>query len=108
MAKESQEGLTVKKEEDFTEWFTQLMIKAELADYSKVSGCIVYRPLSYAIWEKIVEETNKEFKKLGIKNAYFPLFIPESLFEKEGEFVEGFAPEVAWVTYGGNTKLEND
>jgi len=105
MAKESQEGLTIKKEDDFTEWFTQLMIKAELAEYSKVSGCIVYRPLAYAIWEKIKEETDKEFKKLGIKNAYFPLFIPESLFDKEGEFVQGFAPEVAWVTYGGKTKL---
>lgn len=101
----SKEGLTVKKEDDFTEWFTQLMIKAELADYTKVSGCIVYRPLSYALWEKIVDETDKEFKKIEIKNAYFPLFIPESLFAKEGDFVKGFAPEVAWVTHGGNTKL---
>jgi prolyl-tRNA synthetase len=103
--KKSEQGLTIKKEEDFTEWFTQLMIKAEFADYSKVSGCIVYRPLSYEIWEKIVSETDKEFKKLNIKNAYFPLFIPESLFSKESEFVKGFAPEVAWVTHGGNTKL---
>ncbi len=103
--KKSQEGLTVKKEENFSEWFTQLMIKAEFADYSKVSGCMVYRPLSYAIWEKIVEQTNKEFKKIGIQNTYFPLFIPESLFSKEKEFVEGFAPEVAWVTHGGKTKL---
>jgi prolyl-tRNA synthetase len=102
---ESQEGLTIKKEENFTEWFTQLMIKAEFADYSKVSGCIVYRPLAYSIWEKIKEETDKEFKKIGVQNTYFPLFIPESLFSKEKDFVEGFAPEVAWVTHGGNTKL---
>lgn len=105
MAKETQEGLTVKKEENFTEWFTQLMLKAEVADYSSVSGCIVYRPLGFALWEKIKEETDKEFKKLGIKNTYFPLFIPESAFAKETDFVKGFAPEVAWVTHGGNTKL---
>jgi prolyl-tRNA synthetase len=105
MVKETQEGLSVKKEDNFTEWFTQLMIKAELADYSKVSGCIVYRPAAYAIWEKLVKEVDKEFKKLGVKNAYFPLFIPESLFKKESDFVEGFAPEVAWVTHGGNTEL---
>lgn len=105
MAKETQEGLTVKKEENFTEWFTQLMLKAEVADYSSVSGCIVYRPLGYALWEKIKEETDKEFKKLGMKNTYFPLFIPESSFAKESDFVKGFAPEVAWVTHGGNTKL---
>jgi prolyl-tRNA synthetase len=105
MAKQTQEGLTVKKEDNFTEWFTQLMLKAEVADYSSVSGCIVYRPLGYALWEKIKEECDKEFKKLGMKNTYFPLFIPESSFEKEGDFVEGFAPEVAWVTHGGKTKL---
>ncbi len=103
--KQNSEGLTAKKEENFTEWFTQLIIKAELADYSSVSGCIVYRPGSYALWEKIKQETDKEFKKLGIKNTYFPLFIPESLFDKESEFVKGFSPEVAWVTHGGNTKL---
>ena len=101
----SKEGLTVKKEEDFSEWFTQLMIKAEFADYSKVSGAIVYRPLSYSLWEKIKEETDKEFKKIGVQNSYFPLFIPESLFGKEKTFVKNFAPEVAWVTHGGNTKL---
>jgi len=101
----NQEGINAKKEDDFTEWFTQLMLKAELADYTKVSGCIVYRPLAYALWEKIVQETDKEFKKLKIQNTYFPMFIPESLFQKEGDFVKGFAPEVAWVTHGGNTKL---
>ena len=101
----SKEGLTTKKEEDFTDWFTQLMIKAEFADYSKVSGAIVYRPLSYSLWEKIKEETDKEFKKLGVQNTSFPLFIPESLFGKEKEFVKDFAPQVAWVTHAGNTKL---
>lgn len=105
MKKKSKEGITIRKEDNFTEWFTQLMIKAQLADYSAVSGCIVMRPASYVLWEKIVSEIDKNFKKIGIKNAYFPLFIPESLFAKEEEFVEGFAPEVAWVTYGGNTKL---
>ncbi len=105
MSKETQEGLTVRKEDNFTEWFTQLMLKAEVADYSSVSGAIVYRPMGFALWEKIKEEVDKEFKKLGVKNTYFPLFIPESAFAKEKEFVKGFAPEVAWVTHGGNTKL---
>jgi prolyl-tRNA synthetase len=105
MAKKSQEGLTVKKKDDFTEWFTQLMIKSELADYSSVSGCIIFRPASYMIWEKVREACDIEFKKIGIQNCYFPLFIPEKSFEKEAEHVEGFTPEVAWVTQAGNTKL---
>lgn len=103
--KHSQEGLTIKKEENFTEWFTQLMIKAELADYSSVSGCIIFRPASYSIWEKIKTACDEEFSKIGIKNCYFPLFIPEKSFEREKDHVEGFAPEVAWVTHAGNTKL---
>lgn len=105
MAKETKEGLTLKKEDNFTEWFTELMVKAELADYSSVSGCIVYRPGSYALWEKIRDACDVEFKKIGVKNSYFPMFIPENLFSKFGEHVEGFAPEVAWVTHGGKTKL---
>jgi len=105
MAKKSTEGVTIKKEDDFTEWFTQTMIKSELADYSAVSGCIVYRPLSFAIWEKTKEETDKEFKKIGIKNTYFPLLIPEKLLTKEQNHIKGFAPEVAWVTETGKTKL---
>lgn len=105
MGKETKEGLTIKKEDNFTEWFVQLMIKAELADYSPVSGCMVYRPASYSLWEKIRDECNVEFKKIGIKNSYFPMFIPENLFSKFGEHVEGFAPEVAWVTHGGSTEL---
>jgi len=97
-------GLQADKD-DFSEWFTQLMLKADLADYTDVSGCIVYKPSSYAIWEKIRLEVDKRFKPLGIQNAYFPLFIPEKNFAKEKEHVEGFSPEVAWVTEAGNTKL---
>ncbi len=105
MAKKSKQGLTLKKEDNFTEWFTQLIIKAELADYSAVSGCIVYRPNSYSIWEKIKYEIDKEFKKIGVKNSYFPLLIPEKLLSKEAEHIKGFTPEVAWVTQTGNKKL---
>jgi len=105
MTKKSEQGITVEKDKDFSEWFTQVVQKAELAEYSSVSGCLVYRPRVYALWEKIVKNTDEEFKKIGIQNSYFPLLIPESLFAKEGDFVKGFAPEVAWVTQGGNTKL---
>jgi len=103
--KQSQQGITSKKAENFSEWYTQVIQKADLADYSVVSGCIVYKPNSYAIWEKIRDVTDKKFKAIGIQNAYFPLFIPESLLEKEATHVEGFKPEVAWVTHAGDTKL---
>ena len=98
-------GITAKKEKDFSEWYTQVIQKAELIEYSQVSGCMILRPYSYEIWEKIQEFFNKEIKKIGIKNAYFPLLIPESLFKKEKEHVKSFTPEVAWVTQAGNTKL---
>ncbi|MEM2479058.1 MAG: aminoacyl--tRNA ligase-related protein, partial [Candidatus Pacearchaeota archaeon] len=107
MAKEKKKkelGITAEKD-DFSEWFTELMLKADLADYSEVSGCMILKPRSYAIWEKIKEECDKRFKKLGIKNCYFPLFIPERFLEKEKAHVAGFSPEVAWVTHGGNKKL---
>jgi len=104
MSKKDQKGITAKKE-DFNEWYPQVIQKADLADYSAVSGCIVYKPNSYAIWEKIKEVTDKRFKAVGIKNAYFPLFIPESLLQKEAKHIEGFAPEVAWVTHTGSSKL---
>jgi len=97
-------GITAEKD-DFSEWFTQLMLKADLADYTKVSGCMVFKPVAYAMWEKIKEECDKKFKKLGIKNVYFPLLIPESLLIKEKEHVKGFVPEVAWVTQAGDSKL---
>jgi prolyl-tRNA synthetase len=98
-------GITAKKEDNFSEWYTQAITKAELIDYSSVSGCMVIRPYGYAIWEKIQSHLDGEFKKRGVKNAYFPLFIPETLLTKEAEHVEGFAPEVAWVTHGGDSEL---
>jgi prolyl-tRNA synthetase len=101
----SEQGITSKKNENFTEWFTQLMIKAELADYSSVSGCIIFRPASYSIWEKIKLSCDAEFKKIGLQNCYFPLFIPEKSFAKESKHIKGFAPEVAWVTRAGNSEL---
>ncbi|MBI2143900.1 proline--tRNA ligase [Candidatus Woesearchaeota archaeon] len=99
-------GVTVKKSEDFSEWYTQVVQKADLADYTSVSGCMVFKPYSYAIWEKVRQLLDARLKQLGVKNAYFPLFIPESLFKKEAEHVEGFTPEVAWVTQAGDTKLD--
>jgi prolyl-tRNA synthetase len=98
-------GITVKKE-DFSEWYPQVIEKADLADYTSVSGCIVYKPASYSIWENIRDACDKKFKKLGIQNCYFPLFIPEKLLQKEAKHIEGFAPEVAWVTQAGDTKLK--
>ena len=107
MAKQkvSKEGLTVKKEDDFSEWYQQLMIKAELADYTKVSGCIAFRPKSQWIWDAFVRNTDDLFRKSGIENVCFTMLIPESLLMKEEEHVEGVAPEVAWVTHAGNKKL---
>ena len=99
-------GLTAKKSENFSEWYTQVVEKAELAGYTSVSGCMVLRPYGYSIWEKIVGAVDARLKKMGVKNCYFPLLIPESLLKKEQEHVEGFAPEVAWVTHAGNTKLD--
>ena len=106
MAEVKQEGITVRKSENFDEWYTQVILKSELADYSPVSGCIVFRPSGYAVWEAIQRETDKEFKKIGIQNTYFPIFIPERLLRKEQEHVKGFSPEVAWVTQAGDSKLE--
>lgn len=99
-------GITTKKDENFSEWYQEVIQKSELMDYSQVSGCMIFRPFSYSIWEKIKREVDKRFKTLGIENAYFPIFIPESLLEKEGEHFEGFTPEVAWVTHTGSSKLE--
>lgn len=100
-----QKGITVKKNEDFSEWYTQVIQKADLIEYTDVSGCYVLKPRAYAIWEKVQEFFNKELKKRNVKNAYFPLLIPEHLLTKEKEHVEGFSPEVAWVTHGGKSKL---
>ena len=94
------------RDEDFAKWYTDIVRAAHLADYSSVKGCIVIEPNGYAIWEKMQEILDKKFKELGHINCQMPLLIPESLLKKEGELVEGFAPEVAWVTEGGEKKLE--
>ena len=99
-------GVTVKKSENFSEWYTQVILKSELADYAPVKGCMIFRELSYAIWEKIQEIFDAKIKATGHKNVYFPLFIPEHFLKKEAEHFEGFVPEVAWVTMGGDTPLE--
>lgn len=104
--KKSNLGLTVTKEENFSEWFTQLIQKSELMDYSPVSGCYILRPRSYFIWEEIRTFLDAKIKADGVENCYFPMFIPESLLKKEEDHVEGFAPEVAWVETGGHTKLK--
>ena len=93
-------------DEDFAQWYTDIVRKAELADYTDTKGCIAIRPYGYAIWENIQNYTDKKFKETGVKNTYFPVLIPESLLEKEKDHVEGFAPEVAWVTEAGGEKLE--
>ncbi|MCP5104442.1 MAG: proline--tRNA ligase [bacterium] len=95
-----------KKSEDHSKWYIDVVKKAELADYSPMKGMMVIRPYGYEIWELMKEHLDKMFKDTGHKNAYFPLFIPESFLKKEAEHVEGFAPEVAWVTQGGEEELE--
>ena len=93
-------------EEDFAQWYTDVCRKADLIDYTSVKGCMVFKPAGYAIWELIQKELDARFKETGVENVYLPLFIPESLLEKEKDHVEGFAPEVAWVTHGGLNELE--
>ncbi len=94
------------KEKDFSQWYIDVVRKAELADYTTIKGCMVIRPYGYGLWENMQAGLDRRIKETGHKNAYFPLFIPESLLKKEAEHVEGFAPEVAWVTHGGSQKLE--
>lgn len=95
--KEEQQSIQVKKEENFSDWYNEVIIKAELADYSPVSGFMVVRPRGYAIWENIQRFLDDNVKKIGVRNGYFPLLIPESFFKKEAEHAEGFEPELAWV-----------
>jgi len=95
-----------KQSEDFSKWYLDVVRRAELADYSPVKGCMVIRPYGYAIWELLQRALDDKLKATGHVNAYFPLFIPEGLLMKEAEHVEGFAPQVAWVTQGGTEKLE--
>ncbi len=96
----------VDQEDNFSQWYNQVVRKAELADYAPVRGCMIIRPYGYAIWEHIQSLLDARFKETGVMNAYFPLFIPRSFLEREAEHVEGFAPELAWVTRGGGEELE--
>lgn len=93
-------------EEDFARWYTDIVLKADLADYTAAKGFIAIKPYGYAIWENIQKYADQLFKKVGVKNVYFPVLIPEGLLNKEKDHVEGFAPEVAWVTKGGEEELE--
>ncbi|MBR4168655.1 MAG: proline--tRNA ligase [Lachnospiraceae bacterium] len=93
-------------EEDFAQWYTDVVKKADLIDYTSVKGCMVFKPAGYAIWELIQSQMDRRFKETGVENVYLPMFIPESLLEKEKDHVEGFAPEVAWVTMGGLQPLQ--
>ena len=93
-------------DEDFARWYTDIVKKADLIEYTSIKGCCVFRPYAYALWENIQHVLDSKFKELGHENVYMPMFIPESLLEKEKDHVEGFAPEVAWVTHGGNEKLQ--
>jgi prolyl-tRNA synthetase len=102
----SDTGVTIKKNEDFSEWYTEVVLKSGMAEYAPIKGCMILREHSYAIWEKIQEVFNKKIKATGHNNVYFPMFIPESLLKKESEHFAGFIPEVAWITEGGNTPLE--
>ncbi len=107
MAKEKKlvESIT-SMEEDFAQWYTDVVKKAELAGYTSVKGCMVIKPAGYAIWENIQKELDRRFKETGVENVYLPMFIPESLLQKEKDHVEGFAPEAAWVTIGGSEPLQ--
>lgn len=93
-------------ENDFPQWYTDVVKKADLIDYSSVKGCMIIRPYGYAIWELLQKQLDADFKETGHENVYMPMFIPESLLQKEKDHVEGFAPEVAWVTHGGNDLLQ--
>src|SRR5947209_6894657 len=109
MAKKEAESFVTEitpRSQDFSRWYLDVVRRAELADYSPVKGCMVIRPYGYAIWELIQQALDKRIKASGHVNAYFPLFIPESLLNKEAEHVEGFAPQVAYVTHGGGEELE--
>lgn len=105
MAKEEFVQHIASRTEDFPQWYTDVILKTDMVDYSDVKGCMVIKPYGYGVWELIQKELDARFKATGHKNAYFPLLIPESLLLKEAEHVEGFAPEVAWVTHGGTEKL---
>lgn len=106
MGKKDDKRFITPRSENASQWYTDVVLGAELADYSPVRGCQVYRPYGFAIWEKIKELLNARIIATGHENTYYPLFIPKSLLDKEAEHVEGFAPEVAWVTHGGGKELD--
>ena len=106
MAQDKKVEQITSMEDDFAQWYTDVVKKAELCDYASVKGCMVIKPAGYAIWENIQHELDRRFKETGVQNVYMPIFIPESLLEKEKDHVEGFAPEVAWVTHGGLEPLQ--
>ncbi len=106
MAKEKKVEQITDMEVDFAQWYTDVCRKAELVEYASVKGFTILRPYGYAIWENMQRIMDGEFKKTGHENVAMPVLIPESLLKKEGELVNGFAPEVAWVTMGGSEKLE--
>ena len=106
MADKQNEKKVTPRSEDFAAWYNDIILRAELADYSPVRGCIVFRPDGFAIWEALRDELDRRIKRTGARNAYFPLFIPQSFLQKEAQHVEGFAPEVAVVTHGGGKELE--
>jgi prolyl-tRNA synthetase len=99
-------GVTVKKSVDFAEWYTEVILKSGLADYAPIKGCMIIREDAYAMWEKIQEVFNRKIRETGHRNVYFPMFIPEGFLKKESEHFAGFVPEVAWITQGGDTPLE--
>jgi len=104
MAQDKKVEQITSMEDDFAQWYTDICKKAELIDYSSVKGFMILRPYGYAIWENIQRIMDGEFKKTGHENVAMPALIPESLLKKEGELVNGFAPEVAWVTMGGSER----
>ena len=98
-------GITTRKEENFSDWYTQVVLKSQLADYASVKGAIVVRPYGYAIWERIKEFIDKRIKATGHMNAYFPALIPEGLLKRESSHFAGFTPEVFWVTRSGEKEV---
>ena len=106
MGKET--GVTVKKSEDFSEWYTQLVIKAELADYAPVKGLIVLRPDGYSIWESLKSSLDSKLVETGHRNGFLPVLIPESLLGKEKDHFTGFNPEVFWVTHSGDGEIRSE
>src|SRR5438270_13580644 len=93
------------RSEDYSRWYTEIVQRADMADYAPVRGCMIIKPYGYALWENIRDQLDRRFKDTGHQNAYFPLFIPESFLRKEAEHVEGFSPELAVVTIGGGEEL---